>query len=145
MASLVAQWARAGAIDPEAIALVNRIIDATGAVVVISSSWRHGKSHQRLEVPLKRRGFTGKVIDATPLFLKDKESNDILVASERGHEIHDWLSRHPDVTSFIVLDDNGDMDKVRHRFIQTDFDHGIQDVHVVQAIDMLNEDSKPHD
>ena len=49
----------AGALDPEAIARLNRLLAATGAVVVISSSWRHGYTVGALASMLESRGFVG--------------------------------------------------------------------------------------
>jgi hypothetical protein len=121
----------AGALDPEAIARLNRLLAATGAVVVISSSWRHGYPLAALASMLESRGFVGVVRDKTRDWISP-------ACTQRGDEIADWLCDHPECTTYVVLDDGADMDAVRERFIQTDVDDGgLQDTHVDRAIAML--------
>lgn len=86
--------------DLDAVARLQRIVDMTGAQIVISSSWR-GKSLEDSQAALKAlewAGFTSMdaVIDVTPR----------LWSGGRGHEIADWLERHPTVTNFVILDDD---------------------------------------
>jgi hypothetical protein len=121
----------AGALDPEAIARLNRLLAATGAVVVISSSWRHGYPVEALASMLESRGFVGVVHDKTRDWISP-------ACTQRGDEIADWLRDHPECTTYVVLDDGADMDAVRERFVQTDVDDGgLQDTHVDRAIAML--------
>jgi hypothetical protein len=127
-----------GALDPKAIARLNRLIEATGAKVVISSSWRYGRTVERLQELLTKRDFVGEVIDKTVDCVLHKE---LYVADERGHEIREWLNRHPEVKSFVVLDDDNDMATVADRHIKTSlFRGGLLDEHVDRAIEMLMED-----
>lgn len=124
----------AGALDPLAIARLNRLLAATGALVVVSSSWRHLRSIEQLTDLLCLRGFTSTVHDKTGDAPEDG------VWSQRGDEIQSWLGCHPEVTSYVVLDDHADMDAVRERFIQTDsHGGGLLDHHVERAIAMLRE------
>ena len=121
----------AGALDPEAIARLNRLLAATGAVVVISSSWRHGYPVATLASMLESRGFVGVVHDKTREWISPW-------CTQRGDEIADWLRDHPECSTYVVLDDDADMDAVRARLVQTDADSGgLQDTHVDQAIAML--------
>lgn len=86
-------------IDPYMALLVDRIIQATGCKVVLSSTWRLFEE-SRKEVKKQVCDF----IDVTPrLFMG------IYAPKERGHEIKDWLDRHPEVTRYAILDDNSDM------------------------------------
>lgn len=129
----------AGAIDPKAVAKLNRLLDETMAVVVVSSSWRCAYSQAKLGEILSLRGFTGLVIGVTPDLTTTSEDG-LHLAKERGDEIRQWLddNTHFDVTSFVVLDDNGDMRAVRDRFVQTDFDTGLTDERVERCIEILN-------
>ena len=122
------------ALDPIRIERLNRIIEATGASVVISSSWRYGRTVDQLAQLLVWRGFKGGVIDKTPDFCKTPDGKAV-AASDRGEEIRQWLDAHPEVTEFVVLDDQADMTAVRDYFIQTE--DGIEDEHVDRAIAML--------
>lgn len=124
-----------GALDPVAVERVNQIVAATGAVVVVSSSWRHGRTLDELTGLLQRRGFVGDV------YGKTADYDDVW--TQRGDEIHAWLKEHPEVSRYVVLDDDNDMDAVRARFIQTDMHGGgLLDAHVVQAIAMLRGDGE---
>ena len=53
-------------IDPACIQRLNRLLQRTGAVVIVSSSWR--KKHQLSEIVsiIEARGFCGEVIGVTP-------------------------------------------------------------------------------
>lgn len=134
----------ANALDPKAVARLNRLVEATGASVVISSSWRHGRSLDRLAYMLALRGFVGPVIDKTVDWSEPKERvletgkhQIIYQGQERGDEIRIWLDAHPEVTAFVALDDDSDMTAVRDQHIQTSYDEGLTDEHVDQAISLL--------
>lgn len=81
------------ALDEVAIRLIGGIVRAAGAVIVLSSTWRKHSDWQdygpALDLP---------IIDRTPS-----------LAGFRGQEIDDWLSRHPEVESFAIVDDDRDM------------------------------------
>lgn len=53
-------------IDPNAIKNLNRIIEETGAKVVVSSTWRHGRTPEELSRILEFHNFKGEIIDTTP-------------------------------------------------------------------------------
>lgn len=123
-------------VDPDAVARVQRIVDATDARIVISSTWRLLHELDELRDILKARGLTtGKVVAATPA-LHDKD---------RGDEIQRWLdmasifTRRPE--GIVILDDDSDMGGLLPWLVKTTFDKGLTDYHVTKAIEML---SKPH-
>jgi hypothetical protein len=134
-----------GALDPKAIVKLNKLIAATGAKVVVSSSWRYGRSVERLTELLVKRGFVGEVIGKTADCVEVKHVDEIsahehalYVAHARGDEIQEWLNKHPEVKSFVVLDDDSDMTTVKHRLVKTSlFLGGLLDHHVEEAIKML--------
>lgn len=82
-----------GMFDEVAVQLIAGIVRTSGAKVVLSSSWRHGTEWvgigPALEMP---------IIDRTPSF-----------TGERGREIQHWLNAHPEVESYAIVDDDGDM------------------------------------
>lgn len=110
----------------------------SGAKVVISSSWRHGRDLSTLALMLRERGFVGEVIDKTPDWVT-KVPGGLYSARERGDEIAAWLAEHPEVDGCVVLDDNSDMTAVRRYFVQTSFDGGLLDAHVDLALLRLAE------
>ena len=134
----------AGAIDPKAVARLNAIIAKTGAKVVISSSWRYGRSVERLQAILEERGFVGEVIDKTAdcvyMDAPNPKDSNFYHAYPRCDEIQEWLDRHPEVKSFVVLDDDREAEVPGHkdRFIHTNtFLGGLLDEHVEEAIGIL--------
>jgi hypothetical protein len=117
-------------IDPKCVERLNHIVTETGAVVVISSSWRHAHTVEAMREFFDARGFVGKIIDETPT-----------IAGPRGREIEAWLA-DKNVKAFVVLDDDSDMDGVRKWHIKTSILVGLQDEHVERTIQMLNGGSR---
>lgn len=86
----------AALIDEERVSLLNDIIDATSAKVVLSSSWRQVHSLDDMQSMLERRGFDGKLVDETPI-----------VDKTRGEQIQAWLAMHRgEVERFVAIDDS---------------------------------------
>lgn len=128
-------------IDSAAIARLNRLVTATGALLVVSSSWRTIFDLPTLQRILREHGLVHDLVDATPD--GDKDAGILVPEGERmqrGHEIDCWLRAHPDVERFVILDDSGDMAMHKHRLVQTNTEDGLQDAHVEAAILMLTKD-----
>lgn len=125
-------------IDPLAVARLNKITDATGAKIVISSSWRIGylSNLGGLVEFLKLHNITGEIIDMTPL------PNDLNFSKPRWKEIRSWLHEHTEVTSFCILDDIDNMGPLSHAHVCTNSNVGLVDSQVAQAIKVLNKVSK---
>lgn len=119
-------------IGGEFVKRVQTICDATGAVVVVSSSWRILHDLAELDYFLITKDLQAPVIDMTPR----------VPSRYRGHEIDQWLSEHPEVDGFVILDDGSDMDPHSDHLVQTDFEEGLQDRHVQRAIEVLGIDYK---
>ncbi len=123
-------------IDPIAVARLNRIIEATGAKVCISSTWRILHKIGELAGFLRTAGFAGEVIGMTP-----RQSGP---SPRRGNEIAQWIEshnarpmRHGSVEAFVILDDDADMEHLIDHLVQTDGSAGLEDHHVERAIAML--------
>ena len=80
-------------VDPKMVARLDQVLDATGAKVVVSSSWRCGDEGQTVAQRLARAGFrhAGDVIGETSR-----------LDGIRGMEIGAWLLDHPDVSTFAI-------------------------------------------
>jgi hypothetical protein len=117
-------------LDPEAIARVNRVIEATGAHIVVSSTWRvRLDTKEELQVLLEERGFTGKVIGLTPR----------IYSRPRGEEIQAWLdSRASLVERFAIVDDHDDMGALSPRLVLTDPEIGLTDADCEQIVALLS-------
>ena len=111
------------------VVLLDRILQATKAKVVLSSTWRLDKS-SREEV--RRRVV--EFIDVTPQLLRNLQTGGFIKAEDadvtqggfgsvaRGYEIQDWLDRHPEVEKYAILDDDPNMlERQIPNFFQTQF------------------------
>jgi len=96
-------------IDTKAVMLLNELIAKTGAKVVISSTWRLGRSLFYLKHLLGNAGFIGDIISVTPRLYCEEAKASI----PRGFEIQVWLKDNGyywrDDYQYIILDDDGDM------------------------------------
>ncbi len=132
---------------------LNQIIAATGAKVVISSSWRLFVGAEAVAEILVARGFIGEVIGQTPDLVNDaawleawrsrEEAPFEYERMQRGWEIREWLHSNPGVESFAVLDDCSDMDGVKHRLVLCDPLTGLDDPDVERAKWMLSQAVQP--
>jgi hypothetical protein len=114
-------------LDETAVKRVNRLCRETGAVVVISSTWRILHRLSDIRGWLLKKGLTVPIIGTTPK-----------TGGPRGRQIQEWLDTTRDmgrdtVESFVILDDDSDMEHLSHRLVQTTFEHGLQDEHVERA------------
>jgi len=117
-------------IRPEKIKWIKKIVDETGAKIVVSSSWRSNNLENTVKYikgnkkPCSRNKMlywlTDNIYDITPWF-SDKKYN----SSGRGGEIQTWLDKHLEVENYIIIDDDSDMlDSQLYHFIQTDYQTG---------------------
>lgn len=112
--------------------MINRLVGLardTGAKIVVSSVWRMYHMDV-LTARLHAAGLpVGDIIGQTPEF-----------HTERGLEIRAWLQEHADlnVESFVILDDDDDMDGVMSHLVKTSWVTGLQDIHVELAKRVLS-------
>lgn len=103
---------------------LNRITDLTGASIVISSSWRI--TTPNISELLLSRGITGEIVGITPMM------------QTRGEEISSFLFNNPEITQFVILDDETfDMGHLLNWVVVTDFQSGLTAENVNQAILIL--------
>ena len=122
-------------LDPKAIALVNQLVDKSGAEVVISSTWKSKYSEEEFNKMFSERGATFKVVGRTPHLYGRKFSEDV----PRGREIKaylDALSEQPE--SFVILDDRDDMNQLFKFLVKTNYTNGLAQYHVDRALKILN-------
>lgn len=88
-------------LDPTRMALLRRIIETTGAEIVLSTSWK-----EHWEAEPERCDDTGKEINrifsSYGMRIYDKIDDS---EKGRGANIAGWLSGHKEATGFVVLDD----------------------------------------
>ena len=91
------------------VEILNTIIAATGAKIVISSSWRRAHPLDTLFNMLVTQGLKGEVVGMTPVLsnsLIPTENGPVKADHhlDRGDEVKSWIDAH-DVDNFVVLDD----------------------------------------
>lgn len=116
------------ATDPELVKLVRRIVDETKCKVVLSSTWR---LYPEAREVVKRDVCS--FIDCT----KDMQSGAKRGVVDRGHEVQEWLDRHPEVTQYAILDDDADFLPDQWLF-KTTFEKGITEEITEAVIAHLN-------
>ena len=116
--------------DPKAVKRLKKIIDATGADIVVESSWKYLGLDVMKEMWIAR-DLPGKVIDITPS----------LVGENKGVEIASWLSEQgKQDTRYVIIDDEYViLDSQLPHFILTNPYEGITEEQANRAISMLNE------
>ena len=82
--------------DPNCIHNLRRIIDNTGADIVVSSSWKHFMTYKEFLEMWDARGLPGFVTDVTPI--PNMRRN-------RGDEIDAWLNECNVECQYVIIDD----------------------------------------
>lgn len=130
--------------DPIAVENLSRIIEETGAAIVISSSWKC-MGLTTMQKMWKDRQLPGKVIDITPNtvsddFLLNVDLNDMDLLSIRGQEIKDWLmTKGGSECKYVIFDDMNDvLQEQEAHFVWVDPAVGITKGNVAQAIRILD-------
>ena len=112
--------------EPELVGWLNRLVAASGAGIVISSTWRLDLPLDRLVELLRVAGFDGQVIGVTP----------DLEGLGRGPEIAQWL-RENAVESFVILDDEADVGALSDHLVRTSPYRGLGPREVKRALSTL--------
>ena len=123
----ILRWDRYGDLDPACIKVLNEIVADGGADVVVSSTWRYGKTVAELQQILDAEGFDGRVVDKTPIGAP---------GADRGDEIAAWLAEHA-VAGYVIIDDHVDMGTLRTHLVQTHPARGLQPADATRAIAIL--------
>jgi hypothetical protein len=123
----IRRWDRYGELEPACVQLLNEIVTRGGAEVIVSSTWRHGRTVAELQELLQAAGFTGSVLDKTPMGAP---------GAGRGAEIAAWLAEHA-VGGYVIIDDHVDLGELRARLVVTHPAHGLQPADAARAIAML--------
>ena len=119
-------------LDRSLIPHLNRIIEETGAKIVLSSTWRLHHTPEQMHARLTSAGMKPEIeiIDRTDVL------NHGPIYVPRCQEIEKWLDEHPEVVDFAVLDDDGDANIPGH-FVHTVHDVGLTEEDANEAIKIL--------
>lgn len=132
--------------DPAAVKRLNYIVAATGAKVVLSSTWRLGGCVHGLQRMFDKVGAKIHLVGITGRYTHHE------VTIPRGVEIKDYYSKafdHPSfydkcpskLKGYVIIDDDSDMlYEQRNNFLQTNNQYGLVDDDVPKAINILMTD-----
>lgn len=124
--------------DPDCIAVLNWILAQSGAQLVVSSSWR---GRPNLAQIFKSWGISAPIFSRTPFLSQEwYPNNGGRERAQRGYEIQQWLNQtlYP-VKSFVILDDDHDMEPFTSHLVETDPLVGLTCADGQKALDILNE------
>lgn len=116
--------------DPIAIKLIQRLCKETGAVCVLSSSWRYSWTHEELG-----KNLNIPFIDSTPKSLSYRL---------RGSEIKEWLEDNVDklgISHYCIIDDVDEMlEEQQKHFVHVGMYDGLGYQDVMKAYRILMQD-----
>jgi len=119
-------------LDPTAVEYLNLIVQETQCEVVVSSTWRLLYKIPDLCGILREQGkYRGRLLGATP--------HGSGTSTRRGDEIDAWLSQHPEVTSYVILDDEISDMNTHHapHIVKTEFSTGLQRHHYERVVQLF--------
>lgn len=117
-------------IDSYCAFLVARIVANTDCEVILSSSWRNYPDAVKIVTD-----SVVPILDVTKNFSSRENADGKNIT--RGEEVREWLSRHPEVTRYAILDDDSDFEWDLPLF-QTTFKDGLTDEIAQKVIEHLN-------
>ena len=142
-----------GPLERPLVNRLNAITRATGAVIVVHSTWRYSWHLNKLRDRLFDDGVRGRVLDVcpTPPYVPhvagalvqasayDQWCEGMPSRDERAVAIQHWLNTH-EVERFVILDDSDALGHFvgRSEFVQTRSSEGLTDAHVMRAIEVLH-------
>ena len=130
-------------IDNDKVKRLRKIVEATNAKIVLTSTWRVHWERFAKEEQDEAGNYLDRKLKREGLHIIDKTDDDW---HNRGSGIIQWVGSH-NVDKFIILDDE-EFDYVVcgiiSRLVKTSYyaeDGGLRDDHVELAIDLLNTNS----
>jgi hypothetical protein len=124
----------------EHVQRLNEIILGAGGTdrvfVIFSATMRRTNSKEFFQEALEMKGFLGKVIDLTGSRVSGIDN-----PFSRADEIRNYLKEHPEVKSFVIIDDEDMNEELIPFHIKTSFyrpNGGLLERHVPEAIQKLS-------
>jgi hypothetical protein len=122
-------------IDPATIPRLQRIVDVTDCKIIVSSSWRIGRSVTELREILLKAGMR------SPCPVRGKTP---WLDGKRGDEIRDWLRTNGEIDRYVCLDDDDDFHPDQP-LVQTNVEVGLTDYDAQRCIEALRQPQSPGD
>ena len=130
-------------IDSDKVKRLAKIVEVTGAKIVLSSDWKVGwNKYYTGRKPSHVKYLDNHLYKKGKLIIKDK-TPDIGKGWSRGEEILSYLKAHPDIDNYVILDDtffeDFDRKEIKEHLVLTDYIIGLTDNDVEKAIKILGE------
>lgn len=134
-------------LDEFRIEILSKIVENTGAKIVLSSTWRLGfkKENNKLIPSKKETKELVRLLNKYNLDIYDVTSN----INWREAAINEWLSGHNDIETFVVIDDDikdlmtfKDRELIQTNFFGNNEESGLCEFHLDNIIEILNKDKK---
>lgn len=124
-----------GNIDITRLDILKRVTDKTGALIVLTSTWR--KMWEKDRSQISEQGMElERVFSSAGLEIYDKTP----VLSWRSDEIKAWLEERNDIESFVIIDDMPfGWGELSERLVKTSaaVGRGLEEAHAERAIEIL--------
>jgi len=115
-------------VTPECVDAMKWVFEQCPDVwIVVSSTWRYHLQLPALQAMLIAIGLPGdKVVGYTPMRMS--------ADGPRGNEIQEYLDDHPEVTGFVIVDDNDDMVHLTKHLVHTNVSDGLTDINAADIV-----------
>jgi len=132
----------AEAFDPVSCSLIDELCKRSDAKIVICSSWREDVDRECMAKIIESHGISSKHLHidwATPILTENQAAG---VKLKRQDEINQWLSLHPTVRRWAIIDDGIGLDEASPYLVQPSFDDGISFDNILKLMAILDVDIK---
>lgn len=135
-------------IDQSKIALLSHIVKETNAHIILHSGWKfwfHKDSYEPTRPESQRlvhmlSEFQLKISGFTPDFSTEEIQKTRKFSLIKAKEILSWLENHPEVKSWVVIDDlDLHNESINVHQIKTNSETGLTEADVTKAIQLLND------
>lgn len=105
--------------DKDGVKRIKKILKKTNAKIVISSSWRSEKTPNKMRDFLRFYDLDKYLIGQTRKYSDITEKDNYKKYHYRVIEILDYLEKHQDITSYVVIDDMDLSIGLENHFVET--------------------------
>lgn len=128
-------------VDDDKVKLLREIIDRTGALVILTSTWKTEWFPSAFIEDLPKDGqYLEKKLANQKVFIRAKTEDPSW--ARRGRGILDFINHWPhNVESFVILDDESfdfEFEGIADKHVKTSFVNGLLREHVEKAVSILN-------
>ena len=129
-------------IDSDKVKRLAKIVEATGAQIILSSDWKDGWSkYYTSQKPSHVKYLDNHLYKKGKLTIKDKTPNTHKGSWFRGSEILAYLRTHQDIENYVILDDtffdDFDNKEIEEHLVLTNHGVGLTDADCEKAIKIL--------